>query len=292
MKNVIEKLSSPKVDKELLEQFAQEASSLYLSNGVPLEETIVKIAERKDLNTHQIQRVCEFANLQTFQSLYKTSQDKTFEFDVADSRKIIREKNSPRVRNVETSIGSSRGESMSKESSIDVFGILFPEIELSKTASEVKESRTIDGIPYREVKRAYEKAVLAKESSVDRVNMIKMANEDLEREIHNVIKQSLLNGDLTESEIMAAAIQRFPEQQEYVKDLVMKTFKKLQSKNVIPVDETIKVASVYDNLLINDGHPLIRSINTLIENNEDAKKLESDIEKTSKVITFIDKKLK
>ena len=91
MKEIMEKLSSPRIDKELLEQLAEEASAAYLQDQVPLEDSIVKMSQARDMNPHQVQRLCEFANLKTFQTLYKTSSDKSFEFDVADIKKILSE---------------------------------------------------------------------------------------------------------------------------------------------------------------------------------------------------------
>lgn len=55
-----------------------------------LESIIVDIAKREELNPDQIARVCQYANTKVFLKLFKTVNDKTFEFAVADPEKVVR----------------------------------------------------------------------------------------------------------------------------------------------------------------------------------------------------------
>jgi hypothetical protein len=78
-----------------IRDYANEAADAYLNGGVPLNDTIQKIASREDLNPEQICRVCETSNQDTFLSLFKGAEDKTFTFPLADPNEVmtsIREK--------------------------------------------------------------------------------------------------------------------------------------------------------------------------------------------------------
>lgn len=59
------------------------AAQEYISGGVPLDVSIAKIAEQKDLSRIQIQRVVELANHEANDRLMKVAEDKTFKFAVA-----------------------------------------------------------------------------------------------------------------------------------------------------------------------------------------------------------------
>jgi hypothetical protein len=60
-------------DKARYLAYGVEAANNYLKNNVPLNDTIVKIAQKHKLNPDQIKRVCEFANHAVTASLYKTA---------------------------------------------------------------------------------------------------------------------------------------------------------------------------------------------------------------------------
>jgi hypothetical protein len=72
---------------------AKRASSAYLCGGTSLNDAIVKIAkECPSISTHQVQRIIEFANTETFQRLFeKQAGDKNVEFDLADPVAIMKD---------------------------------------------------------------------------------------------------------------------------------------------------------------------------------------------------------
>lgn len=53
-----------------------------------LESIITDIARREELNPDQIARVCQYANTKVFLKLFKSVNDKTFEFSVADPSEV------------------------------------------------------------------------------------------------------------------------------------------------------------------------------------------------------------
>ena len=53
-----------------------------------LEEIISEIAKREELNNEEIARICQQSNVKIFLRLFKATDDKTVEFDVADPNNI------------------------------------------------------------------------------------------------------------------------------------------------------------------------------------------------------------
>lgn len=78
------------VDADQLGVFGKQAAKRLLEDGVHPNETIQKIAQAEGLNAHEVRRVCEFANLATYDHHMKEAGagDKTFEHPVADFRDI------------------------------------------------------------------------------------------------------------------------------------------------------------------------------------------------------------
>lgn len=71
-----------------LEGMGKEASALYLTDKVPLNETIIKMAEERDLNPHQVARICEAANTDVYSQLWGMTKNGQFTFEMADQEKI------------------------------------------------------------------------------------------------------------------------------------------------------------------------------------------------------------
>jgi len=83
-----------KLSREELESFGKQAAVAYLSTGCSLNEAIIKIArQHPSISSHQIKRIVEFANQETFSRLFsdneKYASDKNIEFPVADPGEIL-----------------------------------------------------------------------------------------------------------------------------------------------------------------------------------------------------------
>lgn len=81
-----------------LQSLGKRASVAYLGGGISLNDAIVKLArEYPSISPHQVQRVVEFANQETFAKLFsdneKYASDKNVEFKVADPGDILLELN-------------------------------------------------------------------------------------------------------------------------------------------------------------------------------------------------------
>jgi hypothetical protein len=74
---------------EELDALAKLAAKRYVEERTPLNDTIQKLAEERDLNSHQVERVCEMANLATHQALWPTAREKEkIAFALADAKKL------------------------------------------------------------------------------------------------------------------------------------------------------------------------------------------------------------
>lgn len=78
------------VSPETLEMLGKEAASMYLNEGIPLNDAIVKLAsEHEDLNDEHVKRIIEFANTEVFQQKFQNDEDKNVHFPVADPNVIF-----------------------------------------------------------------------------------------------------------------------------------------------------------------------------------------------------------
>lgn len=78
-----------KLAADRLETLAKIAAKRYLEEQQPLTATITKLAKENDLNNHQIDRVCEMANIATHRGLWtKTAQKEKIAFPIADPKAV------------------------------------------------------------------------------------------------------------------------------------------------------------------------------------------------------------
>lgn len=86
------------LSSEDLNNMGKRAANDYLSCGVPLNQAVVKMAQQHpSISPHQVMRVVEYANQETFQRLFddneKYASDKNIDFPLADPRTILHELN-------------------------------------------------------------------------------------------------------------------------------------------------------------------------------------------------------
>jgi len=86
------------LSSEDLNTMGKQAANSYLSCGVPLNKAVVKLAqEHPSISPHQVKRVVEYANQETFQRLFDDNEkyacDKNIDFPLADPRIVLHELN-------------------------------------------------------------------------------------------------------------------------------------------------------------------------------------------------------
>lgn len=74
---------------------AKNAERVLAEAGSDLTPIVAKIASDENLNPHEVARVCEESNKEVFARLYRSSDDKTFEFKVADASRVLESLNRP-----------------------------------------------------------------------------------------------------------------------------------------------------------------------------------------------------
>lgn len=77
---------------ETLEMLGRQASQLFRSQGVPLNQAISQVlANHPELGNEHVKRIIEFANTVTFQEMFQGSEDKNVHFDIADPGVVLRD---------------------------------------------------------------------------------------------------------------------------------------------------------------------------------------------------------
>jgi hypothetical protein len=73
------------------EKMAEDVVSDFIEKEAALNDSILKIAQDRDMNPEQIKRLVELSNTKAFLKMFKdNSEEKKDEFDVADPREILR----------------------------------------------------------------------------------------------------------------------------------------------------------------------------------------------------------
>jgi len=71
------------------EKLAEEISDDFMENKTPLNDSIKVTAIKMELNPEQIKRLTESTNIKTYNKMFDEKEDKTFDFELGDSKKVI-----------------------------------------------------------------------------------------------------------------------------------------------------------------------------------------------------------
>jgi hypothetical protein len=83
---------SRNISPEILKELSKTAARRYIKDKVPLNESIMKIAqEEQALNPEHIKRIVEMANTDVYLHLHGNEEDKNVFFDIADPSTILEE---------------------------------------------------------------------------------------------------------------------------------------------------------------------------------------------------------
>lgn len=72
-----------------IDTFAKEATVHYLTEKIPLSQTIAKLAQKHGMNREQINRVVEGTNANTYTTLFNQADDRYINFEHADSNEVM-----------------------------------------------------------------------------------------------------------------------------------------------------------------------------------------------------------
>lgn len=102
--------STPQIDREHLELMGKRAAKAYIDEGVPLNDTIVKLAnEFPTISNEHLKRACEFANQATFKAMFEKqagADHRCVEFPPADHSQVVKSLSNESVVTIKTASSS------------------------------------------------------------------------------------------------------------------------------------------------------------------------------------------
>jgi len=258
----------------------------FIENGMSMNTSILKLAEVNDLMPTQIQRVCEVANHSTYAQLFKSAQDKTFTFEVADPNKIVSALDSDQHEKVASDYFTAP-----KKSTIDVNKI-FGVSEIGNVP-EVEEGIKI-------ANQVIQKIESAKEEISSRQVMLNHKIEAENENFYKLAKEMVLTG-ATLDDLWTATRNLGDENR--IALIFVKTAERMVNEGVLgaklqylmkkhgeAVDEALispKLKNMSEPIgvqVINGSHPIVVSLNTLAN-------YQADYESNNRAGKTLDEKL-
>lgn len=281
-----------KISELEMKMIAKEASSNYLNDGASLNDQIVKLAKERDLNPHQVARICEQANLNTYHTLWDKTGSGDFVFDLADQEKIadaLSASVSPLMDEFTADVGSIKDlipqdpiiakDAPTKAEKSAAFSKLAAaaQIHMSKEQEMAKLIKLASRLKYymSEIDGAiFEAKVMAKEA---------------EAKMHEMCKIAALR-DQNLAEIYTAVIRTRPEKLAQAKPIFERIFESLK-KNGIDFSKHAAVFSEssrgekHENMpVVNKNHALLKHLDTVLD-------LEDQLCKSDSMRDFVVRKL-
>jgi hypothetical protein len=172
--------------------WGREAAKRHLEDGVPLETSVRKIASENNLNSEEVRRVSESANLDTYADKLKTASggNKSFEFELVDPRKITSpepEKTAGLPVELASDYEYRLDDDLSKTAGVDLFELFgvsegIDKVAIPKLAFDLLERLECVGQQLRD------KLAFNMEKSVENANDF----------YHEIKQEFLTNGDFDE----------------------------------------------------------------------------------------------
>lgn len=284
------------VNKEQYGLWAKTAAKRFLEDDVPLNDSIRKIAAEHELNSNEVDRVVEMANLETYSQRLKQSSpnDKSFEFPVADRAKIVP--------------GGAEKTAMPQIFVTDFDRPL--DTDLSRTAGmDLFEAFGVSGIEKVAQDSARGEALVQKlerlaELTQDKLAMNLEQSMETAEKFFDMIKQEILKGktfDEVQSAVMAKADSKEKAYADRIGELTAYAKRKLydagllqlpgrtgdstddptQEKSAEPVPKAM-VTDTWESpgvtvSVINGRHPMFAAIDTLVTQFEEADKTKNNL---------------
>lgn len=243
---------------EQIDLWAKLASDRYVQDGVPLNDTILKIANDSGLNPEFITRVCEGANLHTHGALLPRDAEKraSFNFPLADPKAIIIQI-SPKKQEQSTLSEFSRPptESVSEKPSMaEMFGVK------DQGDGGEGDKRTLIVIE----KKAAEQSELKQ-----KMIALGLRQETLVKQAAKVIKEHILQGMNPDTIYKAACFAGVGKE---AADILTPVMKEIQDnttmrfeKTAMPAPEELFTRNV-PMKVVNGDHAIIAHLRTVREN--------------------------
>jgi negative regulator of replication initiation len=260
-----------------LTTMGKQASAEYICNKIPMNDTILKMTKEAGLNPHQVARVCEAANVNTYDTLWNMTKSADFVFDMADQEKIAEMMNDVAIPDFNEN-----------NVSVDTLSDLLPDISSIESDKTAEKTASFEKISRMHL--ATDKQTAINRKKVEKiashikqyVNELDLALKEQElvkqaafESLTGIIKQAALSGEnIGDAYIAARCV--FPEKEDLIKDTFAKIAEVLKKNKISFISSFEKTASkiinedahgarTSDKLVIDKSHPIIKHLNTIVE---------------------------
>jgi len=265
------------VPVERLNSLAKIAAKRFLEEKTPLTETIQKLASEHDLNSNQIERVCEMANLSTHQALWpKAAEKEKIAFELADAKKVkpgsaAKEKAECSPMNGDFA-GPPTGTGDSGPSLLSMLGVNPADVHNGMHGPSEKQRIII----------IMQKKAAERKSVRDRLLVAGMECETAEKLAFNAVKQTVLGGHTIRQVLSAAksaglgkvACQLLPKfQDQLIRDTHGSIRVGLEKNAISKAPEDLISDDLGSVTIVNGAHPVLISLDTVQKKNDVVKNL-------------------
>lgn len=266
-----------KVASDQLESFAKIAAKRYLEDGTSLNDAITKIAKENELNAHQIERVCEMANIATHKGLWsKTAQKEKIAFPLASSKVVL------------ASCGCGGGDAtapapMDADYAGPPSGIPRPGPSLA-TMMGVDPSAVHNGLEGPNERQriivVLQKKAAAHQELKDKLSIKAMELETLEKRAFELVKQTVLGGATMRDVVVAATIAGYAKlaaellpkfEERLIADTHGDVRTRLVKHAIAKVTDDLISENLGNTTVINGAHPVLVSLDTIQRKTDEVK---------------------
>lgn len=282
---------SKRVSTEDINSLAKRASLMFVEEGTPLNDAIVKLAQENPyITSEQVKRVVEFANQATFQDAFeKQAGDKNIDFEIADPNIVLSRLDnlaSPPVVKIANDYllppPDVRNTAVEDQALEQIFKKATEETPLEKVASSF-DTTPIEYDNHRNLRQVREGLQKTAEILSSSVRQNEWIVKEAEQRFHHELRQHLLDGgDLFEvTEAMAAmcspkmasaAIKDFEPELRKLAHIEKVDLAKIQAATL--VSELTKIAS---HRAVDPEHPVVESFAAYMQCSEKQAELESSL---------------
>ena len=256
--------------------WAREASDAFVTNNVPLGDTIASIAKKNNLNPNQIQRVVELTNSITHARLFKSEKDKTFTFKLAKLDEVLEK---------------AKGDTVKVAQAYNAMPEIKRNVDSEKIAEMFGNPEIIKN--KKDYTNLLEKMASASKELNNALIMADVNAVQYLKDVKTVVKQLLLD-NYSFDDLFATMIAAMPEKKTELLTLFTDIAKELQEEGVklahaVDAELISKLLNSQNVKVINGQHPLYLTVNNHFEALDEAKNISSGIQWLGKKIDELKK---
>ena len=186
------------LDKYDYEKISDDISDSYINDNIPLNNSIKIVSIKMELNPEQIKRLSETANIKTYNKMFDKLDDKTFKFDLADSKKVIDEVYTPTEKEDKSEAEDTSENKKKKEDDFTADSLKIPRkdylSEDEEKDREQEKKEDVDAIPPMDTKQEDKEAAVKLAFNLDNKWTVDSVKKELDARIllHNETYQDEL----------------------------------------------------------------------------------------------------